>query len=205
MKRVLLVLSVFIYFATTFSVFGQSNVHGKLLERKVTHENGKKCVYEEYADGFFQYTKTSPCEACTTPGECKSCNGSGISPASGMFMLKCPLCGGNGQCFSCKGKGESMWVFSGNKKNAYKYSGGSSYSGGNSSRNSGTSSNSNESSVYTKCTSCNGTGVCSGCHGTKGSWQDTGYYTGSGSQSWINCGSCRGSGRCPICYGRGKL
>lgn len=61
------------------------------------------------------------------------------------------------------------------------------------------------SSVYTKCTSCNGTGVCSGCGGTKGHWENTWYYTGNNDRSWINCGSCRGSGRCPICYGRGKL
>ena len=61
------------------------------------------------------------------------------------------------------------------------------------------------SSVYTICTSCNGTGVCSSCHGKGGKWMGTGYYIGSGSQSWIDCGSCRGSGKCPICYGRGKL
>ena len=67
------------------------------------------------------------------------------------------------------------------------------------------STSSGSSSAYTKCTSCNGSGVCSGCHGKKGSWQRTGYYVGDGSKSWIDCGSCRGSGKCPICYGRGKL
>lgn len=82
------------------------------------------------------------------------------------------------------------------------YGGGGYYGGSSSGSYSGGSSGS---SVYTKCTSCNGTGVCSGCGGKRGSWQDTGYYTGRDVQSWIDCGSCRGSGRCPICYGRGKL
>ncbi len=76
---------------------------------------------------------------------------------------------------------------------------GGSFNGGN---NNG---NNSRSSVYTTCTSCNGTGVCSGCGGTKGKWMDTGYYAGNNARSWIDCGSCRGSGRCPICYGRGKL
>lgn len=88
------------------------------------------------------------------------------------------------------------------------YYGNSNYSGGyngggfNGGNNNG---NNSRSSVYTTCTSCNGTGVCSGCGGTKGKWMDTGYYAGNNARSWIDCGSCRGSGRCPICYGRGKL
>ena len=67
------------------------------------------------------------------------------------------------------------------------------------------SSSSHSSSTYTKCTSCNGTGVCSGCGGQRGKWMNTGYYTGSGSESWIDCGSCRGSGRCGVCRGTGRL
>lgn len=79
------------------------------------------------------------------------------------------------------------------------YNGGGYNSGGN------YSSGSSNSSIYTKCTSCNGTGVCSGCGGARGKWADTGYRVGKDIKSWIDCGSCRGSGKCPICYGRGKL
>lgn len=71
--------------------------------------------------------------------------------------------------------------------------------GGNSSGNAGTSSsNSSHSSVYTKCTSCNGTGRCSSCNGR-------GIKFNSYSGHDDSCPSCRGNGSCPICYGRGKL
>lgn len=72
------------------------------------------------------------------------------------------------------------------------------------SNNNSTSGSSNR-SLYTTCKSCNGTGICSSCRGQGGKIENTGYYAGNGSQSWINCGSCSGSGKCPICYGRGKL
>lgn len=77
---------------------------------------------------------------------------------------------------------------------------GGSYGGGG---NSGGSSSHRSTSI--SCSSCNGTGICSGCGGKRGSWQNTGYYTGSGSESWISCGSCRGSGRCGVCRGTGKI
>lgn len=54
------------------------------------------------------------------------------------------------------------------------------------------------------CSYCGGTGKCSSCSGNGGQWMDSGYYTGSGSKSWISCGSCRGSKRCFNCYGTGK-
>ncbi len=54
------------------------------------------------------------------------------------------------------------------------------------------------------CSFCRGSGTCSSCRGTGGSWQDTGYYIGTGNQSWINCGSCNGRGRCFNCHGTGK-
>lgn len=71
----------------------------------------------------------------------------------------------------------------------------------------GTSGNDSNSShsLYTKCTTCNGTGVCTGCNGRCGEWRNTGYYIGTDTKSWIECGSCRGSGKCAICFGRGKL
>jgi len=80
------------------------------------------------------------------------------------------------------------------------YAGGGGYVGGNNSID-----RSSEGSRYTKCSSCNGSGICSSCNGKRGKWENTGYYTGDGSRSWINCGSCNGSGKCPICYGKGKF
>lgn len=55
------------------------------------------------------------------------------------------------------------------------------------------------------CSGCGGSGICTSCRGTGGSWQSTGYYTGSGSKTWIQCGVCHGSGRCGVCHGTGKL
>lgn len=60
------------------------------------------------------------------------------------------------------------------------------------------------SSTYSTCRICGGTGVCTTCNGKKGSWHDTGYYTGSGNHSWIDCGVCHGTGRCFNCHGTGR-
>jgi hypothetical protein len=78
--------------------------------------------------------------------------------------------------------------------------GGGGYVGGNPLNNNGSSS----SSLYSTCRICGGSGTCTSCHGQGGSWQDTGYYTGSGSKSWINCPSCNGTKRCFNCHGTGK-
>ena len=77
--------------------------------------------------------------------------------------------------------------------------------GGSSGGSSSGSSSSGSSSTYTNCSSCNGTGICTGCGGRRGKWMGTGYYTGSGTESWIDCGSCRGTGRCGVCRGTGRL
>ena len=69
--------------------------------------------------------------------------------------------------------------------------------------NSGSSSSSG--STYRTCPSCGGSGTCSSCHGSGGEWRDTGYYTGSGSRSWISCPSCSGSKRCFNCHGSGRI
>lgn len=66
------------------------------------------------------------------------------------------------------------------------------------------SSNSTPSSTYSTCRICGGSGICTSCNGSGGSWQDTGYYTGSGNKSWISCGSCNGNKRCFNCHGTGK-
>ncbi len=64
--------------------------------------------------------------------------------------------------------------------------------------------NSSSSSSSSTCRICGGSGTCTSCHGQGGSWQDTGYYTGSGNKSWINCPSCNGSKRCFNCHGTGR-
>jgi hypothetical protein len=63
----------------------------------------------------------------------------------------------------------------------------------------------NNSTTNNRCKTCGGSGVCSSCGGRKGSWQDTGYYVGDGSKSWIPCPSCNGSGRCFMCHGSGRF
>ena len=146
-------------------------------------------------------------------GTCPWCSGRGRGGISfNMFA-------GNSECGNCQGSGTRVEIFSSNNSAGVGYLsngdiytfqgtsgggsvGGNSVSGGFSGSSSGGSSGS---SVYTKCTTCNGTGVCTGCGGRRGEWRDTGYYTGNNTKTWIDCGSCRGSGRCGVCYGRGKL
>lgn len=77
----------------------------------------------------------------------------------------------------------------------------SSFMSGSSSSMTGSSSSS---SAYTTCRICGGTGICTTCGGKKGQWMDTGYYTGSGNQSWIECASCHGTTRCFNCHGTGR-
>ena len=50
-----------------------------------------------------------------------------------------------------------------------------------------------------KCSECGGSGICQSCHGTGGSWEDTGYYIGKDVKSWIPCPSCNGSKKCFMC------
>ena len=129
--------------------------------------------------------------------------------------IPCTVCGGAGQlkCYTCNGTG-SITTNTNNKtnnsNNSYNnynnYSGGNTYNYNynNNSNNYNNNNSSSSSSTYTTCSTCGGSGVCTSCHGTGGSWQDTGYYTGSGTKSWINCPSCNGSKKCFMCYGRGK-
>lgn len=55
------------------------------------------------------------------------------------------------------------------------------------------------------CSSCRGTGRCSGCNGQGKYWEQIGTYTGTDTRKYINCPVCRGSGRCGTCRGKGKL
>lgn len=63
--------------------------------------------------------------------------------------------------------------------------------------------NTNNSSKRKRCSECGGSTICSRCHGEGGSWENTGYYTGSGTKSWINCPRCGGSTKCFLCRGTG--
>lgn len=53
-----------------------------------------------------------------------------------------------------------------------------------------------------RCSYCNGTGVCQSCHGRGGYYDWYGY---SNEKTWRQCPSCHGSGRCFNCYGSGYL
>ena len=154
---------------------------------------------------------------------CTNCSGNGITTCLGCMgkggmqyprysyypfysvtyaWINCTVCAGLGhiKCMVCNGTG-SITTYS--NSNNYNYSGGNTYTP-NYNNNYNSNSSSSSSSTYTTCSTCGGSGVCTSCHGTGGSWQDTGYYTGSGSKSWINCPSCNGSKKCFMCYGRGK-
>jgi len=128
----------------------------------------------------------------------------------------CSNCGNSGQHIACNGTGTKVDVEGITSQGYYSSDGvfhftnngggsnvsvpnsGGGFSGGSSNR-------SSSSSVYTKCNTCNGTGVCRHCHGEKGGWTDIGTYTGTNTKKWSNCVVCNGSGKCNICYGRGKL
>lgn len=79
------------------------------------------------------------------------------------------------------------------------------YGGYGSSSSSSSGGSYNNSTTSNRCKTCGGSGICSSCGGRKGSWQDTGYYVGDGSKSWIPCGSCNGSGKCFMCHGTGRF
>ncbi|MCH5240645.1 MAG: hypothetical protein J1F38_10510 [Muribaculaceae bacterium] len=162
-------------------------------------------------------SKTTKCGVCSGSGiiTCLLCAGAGgtqqwrcltYPPYSSYYVwVNCIACGGGGKvtCNWCSGRGE-VEIVTNNNSNNYNYN----YNGGyvpNYNYNSGgSSSSSSSSSVYTTCRICGGSGVCTSCHGSGGEWRDTGYYTGSGSKSWIDCPSCRGNKKCFNCYGTGK-
>lgn len=59
--------------------------------------------------------------------------------------------------------------------------------------------------IYHTCSGCNGTGLCTSCHGAGGRWADVGGYVGETIMKWISCGACNGTGRCGVCHGKGKF
>ena len=62
--------------------------------------------------------------------------------------------------------------------------------------------NGSSASRKSRCSFCNGTGVCRSCNG-RGGYFD--YYGYSSEKTWRQCPSCNGSGRCFNCYGKGHL
>ncbi|MGN0231132.1 MAG: hypothetical protein ACI4A8_02845, partial [Muribaculaceae bacterium] len=154
------------------------------------------------------------CLNCYGTGKmtCSICSGEGGHLILDRYFL-CSNCGGKGitKCFFCGGKGKVRKPKTGidiaieatrnSVNNSNNYNNYNSYNSYNS--NSSSSSSSSSSSTRSTCRICGGSGVCTSCHGSGGHWEDTGYYTGSGSKSWINCPSCNGSKRCFNCYGTG--
>lgn len=164
---------------------------------------------------------------------CTTCDGTGkimcLGGCSGLGVIKvlkntgyplynnyyvdrrCDKCNGTGKqnCIVCHGKGTLSYKknanvnsggYAGGGYPAGTYNSGGGYSSGSGSR----SSSSGRSSAYTTCRICGGSGVCTSCGGTGGSWKETGYYTGTDTRTWINCGSCRGNKRCFNCHGTGR-
>lgn len=163
--------------------YGTNSKHGKIV-KSTSEKQGTIVVKKEwYEDGYYSIFLMDKCKACGGTGKV-----------------------GYGFCTGCAMGIQTLLTYydpSGNEVersgtvgglNNPSYGGGSSsYSGSNSSRSSG-----NSNSVYTKCTSCNGTGRCTSCNGR-------GYKFNSYAGHDDTCPNCRGKGSCPICYGRGKL
>lgn len=172
--------------------YGTHSKHGNIINRTSEKRGTATITQEWYEDGYSSILIIDKCRACGGTGKV------------GYNLCTAGCAMGTTTLLTYYDKNGNEMESTGtmaNYNNIYS-------SGGNGVSNSGGSSSSSShssSSVYTKCTSCNGTGICPRCGGKKGSWQNTGYYTGSGSESWINCGGCNGSGKCSICYGRGKL
>lgn len=215
MKKILFILLVITCFGniTTYGQVAYLNVLQQYEGRSRVPDLGPytRSEREEHANGsvIFRFYNNRGWQKYVAFSNCYYCHGSGN--CSGFHFGFCSICGNTGRCKYCGGEGtlisiaalgpngyyseDGAFHSTGSGGNGNGYSGSGGYSGSSSSR----------SSTYTTCTTCRGSGVCTGCNGRKGSWENTGYYTGSNTKSWINCGSCNGSGKCSICYGRGKL
>ena len=161
-------------------------------------------------------SKYMKCPNCKGTGEfsCSMCSGYGSIFQFGSYV-PCIYCKGLGtwSCRTCSGTGKvkreaakkSTRNSTNNSNNYNNYNNYNSYNSYNNynSYNSNSSSSSSSSSTRSTCRICGGSGVCTSCNGSGGHWEDTGYYTGSGSKSWINCPSCNGSKKCFNCYGTG--
>lgn len=172
-------------------------------------------------------------QSSTTTKTCTNCNGRGVTTCMSCLgkggqqwpqysyypfysvnyvWVGCTICAGQGQikCLACNGSG-SIIVYNNNNRNSNNsynnynnYNNYDNYNNYNNYNNNSSNSSSSSSSTYTTCSTCGGSGVCTSCHGTGGSWKDTGYYIGEDIKSWINCPSCNGNKRCFMCHGRGR-
>ena len=164
---------------------GTNSKHGKIVNRASEQQGTITVTKEWYEDGYYSIFLMDKCKACGGTGKvgfnfCTAGCAMGITTLLTYYDK-------NGNEVECSGT-------MANYNNPYSSGSSSgSYSGGNSSK-----SSSSSSSIYTKCTSCNGTGRCTSCNGK-------GYKFNSYSGHDDSCPNCRGKGSCPICYGRGKL
>lgn len=163
--------------------YGYSKSHGKILKRTSELQGTIRVTQERYEDGYYSIFLMDKCKVCGGTGRIGSnlCN---AGCAMG-FLTLLTYYDPNGNEVERSGN----MVTQNNS-----YSGGS-FGGSYSDNSSGSNSSS---SVYTKCTSCNGTGICTSCNGK-------GYKFNSYSGHDDICPNCRGKRSCPICYGRKKL
>ena len=183
---------------------------------KKTSSSSSKSSSKKASSKSSKYMK---CPNCKGTGEfsCSMCSGYASIFQFGSYV-QCIYCKGLGtwSCRTCSGTGKvkreaakkstrNSTNNSNNYNNYNNYNSYNSYNNYNSSNNynSNSSSSSSSSSTRSTCRICGGSGVCTSCNGSGGHWEDTGYYTGSGSKSWINCPSCNGSKKCFNCYGTG--
>lgn len=69
----------------------------------------------------------------------------------------------------------------------------------------GYGSSSSSSSSHKKCGSCGGSGLCTGCNGQGGYWEEVGYLSGHPKQIYTTCPVCRGNKHCGVCRGNGYI
>ncbi len=165
---------------------GTNSEHGKIINQTSEKEGTLVVRKEWYEDGYYSIFLMDKCKACGGTGRV-GYNFCTAGCAMGYLTLL--------TYYDPNGNEVERSGNMGSQYNSY-YGGnsGGTYSGGNT----GSGSRNGGGSVYTKCTSCNGTGRCSSCNGR-------GYKFNSYSGHDDSCPSCRGKGSCPICYGRGKL
>lgn len=189
------------------------SINKKVTSSKTeTLKDGSVGTTTIYEDGSSLYVNKGACTSCKGDRICKICGGRGTT------LYKCMGCGNTGRCSYCAGTGRRHTelytdsygngflkdLVTGKTQTVYANSGGS--GGGNYNSNSYSSSSSTSTSSSTsgssriKCKSCNGSSVCSRCHGSCGSYEWV-YDT----KKWMSCAACDGNGRCKICYGRGYI
>lgn len=208
------------YGGTKAGSYNQTGASNTTLSTSTSSSNKSTASRKTSSSSSSSDYVTVTCMGCNGTGKtmCKGgCFGTGVLKkmqntgypyyTSYLIDTQCTHCQGTGKqtCKACGGKGTVSYSKSAyNAANSSYGGGGYNSPGSTSSHSSSSSSSSRRSSAYTTCRICHGSGVCTSCGGTGGSWKDTGYYTGSNTKSWINCGSCHGNKRCFNCHGTGR-